>query len=233
MVTDCLDAGALIKFAVDELTIHKAICQAVQLAFAEHELVGIELLCLGKVALVVGNEHDLIQRFSFVIGKRQDGHALFHGFAPAFRFAVQRCIVLFVDKFPPLSHLASAKGGIPGFQRALHAIAFQRRAHAFSLLRFHGDIHQSLAIAQHIAAGAAHCARKAVVPQQRFGHAVVAAGAQKQFVSVCSGAIQCSQSAFRDEHITRRQQRAVNIQKNQLTTHTFILYHQREPRSTI
>ena len=32
---------------------------------------------------------------------------------------------------------------------------------------------------------------------------------------------------------TRRQQRAVNIQKNQLTTHTFILYHQREPRSTI
>ena len=34
MVTDCLDAGALIKFAVDELTIHKAIGQAVQLAFA-------------------------------------------------------------------------------------------------------------------------------------------------------------------------------------------------------
>jgi hydroxymethylpyrimidine pyrophosphatase-like HAD family hydrolase len=64
-------------------------------------------------------------------------------------------------------------------------------------------------------------------------HDCFAGGAQKQFVSVCSGAIQCSQSAFRDEHITRRQQRAVNIQKNQLTTHTLILYHQREPRSTI
>ena len=49
MVTDCLDAGALIKFAVDELTIHKAIGQgAVQLVFAEHELVGIELLCLAR-----------------------------------------------------------------------------------------------------------------------------------------------------------------------------------------
>ena len=62
------------------------------------------------------------------------------------------------------------------YKRQLHAMAFQRRAHAFGLLRLHGDIHQSLAIAQHITAGAAHCARKAVVPQQRFGHAVVAAG---------------------------------------------------------
>ena len=35
------------KRQVDELTIHKAIGQTVQLAFAEHELVGIELLCLG------------------------------------------------------------------------------------------------------------------------------------------------------------------------------------------
>ena len=42
MITDGLDSGALIKFAVDELTIHKAIGQTVQLAFAEHELVSIE-----------------------------------------------------------------------------------------------------------------------------------------------------------------------------------------------
>ncbi len=32
MITDGLDSGALIKFAVDELTIHKAIGQTVQFA---------------------------------------------------------------------------------------------------------------------------------------------------------------------------------------------------------
>ncbi len=44
--------GSAHRFAVDELTIHKAIGQAVQLAFAEHELVG-KQSCYQR-SLVVG-----------------------------------------------------------------------------------------------------------------------------------------------------------------------------------
>ena len=220
MVADSLDAGALIKLAVDEFAVYEAAGQLVQLALTEDELVFIQLLCFVQIALVVGDKHDLVQRLAPVFAQRDNGHALFHSLAPALGFAVQ-CFSLLVGKAPALDHLAAAKGGVPGFQRAFHAMAFQCRTHALGLLRLHGEIHQHLAVAEHIAACAAHRARKAVVPEQRFGHTVVAACAEKQFVAVGLCLFQRAQGAFRHQHIARRQKGAVDIQKNQLPIHTF------------
>ena len=209
IVADCLDAAPLIKFAVDELAIHIAAVQTVQLALAEHESVLIQLLCFVQVLAVLCDIHDLIQRLALVIGQRADGHTVLHGLAPTGGFAVQiACIP--VGKAPALDHLQAAVGGIPRFQRALHAVALHGAAHVLCQLRLHRQVYQHLIPAEHIAAGAAYRAVKAVV-QQRLGHAQIAPGAQKQLVAVGVRLVQRLHRALGDQHLARGQQSAIDI----------------------
>ena len=209
IVTYRLDAAPFIKPTVDELSVHIAAIQTVQLALAEHESVLIQPLGFVQVLAVLRDIHDLIQRLALIIGQRADGHAVLHGLAPTGGFAVQiTCIP--VGEAPALYHLQAAVGGIPRFQRALHAVALHGAAHALCQLRLHGQIYQHLIPAEHIAAGAAHCAVKAVV-QQRLGHAQVAPGAQKQLVAVGVCLAQRPDRALGDQHLARGQQSAVDI----------------------
>ena len=115
-----------------------------------------------------------------------------------------------VGEAPALDHLQAAVGGIPRFQRALHAVALHGAAHALCQLRLHGQVYQHLVSAEYIAAGTAHCAVKAVV-QQRLGHAQIAPGAQKQLMTVGVRLAQCLHRALGDQHLARGQQRTIDI----------------------
>ena len=209
IIADGLDAASLIKPAVDEFAVHIAAVQTIQLALAEHEPVLIQPLRFVQVIAVLRDIHDLIQRLALVISQRADGHAVLHSFAPAGGFAIQGACIP-VGEAPALDHLQAAVGGIPRFQRALHAVALHGAAHILCQLRFHGQVYQHLVPAEHIAAGAAHCAVKAVV-QQRLGHTQVAPGAQKQLVAVGVCLAQRLDRALGDQHLARGQQSAVDI----------------------
>ena len=180
---------------------------------------------------VLSNVHDLVDRLAVVPAQRGQAHAVLHGLAPAGCLAVQRLVRRVGGKLPACGHLRPGKGLVTGLQRVVHAVLLQHGAQAAALFRLHGQVHQHLPVAEHIAARAADGTVKTAVLQQRRGHAQVASGAQKQLVPVGPGRPQRLQGAVRDEHIPRRQQGAVNVQKDQLTVHasSFIRI---EPRST-
>jgi len=75
---------------------------------------------------------------------------------------------------------------------------------------FHRQVYQHLIPAEHITAGAAYRAVKAVV-QQRLGHAQVAPGAQKQLVAVGVRLVQRLHRALGNQHLARGQQSAIDI----------------------
>jgi len=209
IVTYRLDAAPFIKPTVDELSVHIAAIQTVQLALTEHESVLVQALRLVQILAALRDIHDLIQRLALIIGQRADGHAVLHGLAPTGGFAVQiACIP--VGKTPALDHLQAAVGGVPRFQRALHAVALHGVAHTLCQLRLHGQVYQHLVPAEHITASTAYCAVKAVV-QQWLGHAQVASGAQKQLVAVGVRLAQRFHRALGDQHLARGQQSAVDI----------------------
>ena len=149
---DGLDAGALIELAVDELAVHDAAALVAEAGFTEDELALVLPLDLGKALLVRRNEDDLIHRFAVVLLDGADGHAELHHFAPALGLTVDLARRFGEEVGEPLDHLDAAVGLVPHFQRTFGPGAFQRGSQAADLFRFHGDIHQDLPIAAHIAA---------------------------------------------------------------------------------
>ena len=81
-----------------------------------------------------------------------DGHAELHHFAPALGLTVDLARRFGEEVGEPLDHLDAAVGLVPHFQRTFGPGAFQRGSQAADLFRLHGDIHQDLPIAAHIAA---------------------------------------------------------------------------------
>ena len=218
MIANGPDAAALVEFAVDELSVHDAAALVAKAGFAEDELVFVLPLHLRQAGFVGRNENDLVDRLAVVFLDGADGHPELHHLPPALGLAVGLARLFGEEVGEPLDHFDAAIRIVPHFQCALGPACLQRRPQAAHLLRLHGEVHQDLSLTAHIAACRADEAVEPVV-EERCGHPEVPSGAEKELVPVGAGTAEGLHRAVRHGHLTRRQQGAVDIQKDQFLFH--------------